>query len=541
MARKTRSGSGDNGAALKELPVALCVPPADNPRILNEQSEKFRTLVESVRASGVRVPVAARPLDRAKYELLYGSCRLRACQIAGRETIPAIVYQHLSDEEAFEFTFAENYARDDLSALEEARAVDILLARYSGDARAVAAKLGRSERWVRLRAKLNDLSTAWRDAVANPESDASKLTAGHLELVARFPVDRQDKILRAFADTYWRECPVAVFERWLNEKFLRLLRRAPWKLDDDTLDAKAGACSTCPKRSSLQGLLFHEEDDEASLKRDDRCLDAACWRRKADAFLERRRAALREQHKNLIYVRTEHTPRSGREIEAEKKRFGREVLSLHRFDSAKKSDPGAVPALVVSGPGVGRLRWVKPWGGMSSHGGGRATVKGGPTPLKVRREKLERRRWARVLETLREELDAMKHLPERMQREDLVALAAVFGTDDHRISVYESGGSDGLWRAMRKLAEEPMAADQELWAQVKQVLRLRLLAHSASDITPKHQAEASHVALLIGADLGVMRRRAAEDLPEPKSWKNLKADGTPKTKRAPKAKKRKAG
>jgi len=64
------------------------------------QGQRFDDMVESIRANGVLVPIIARPIDEFTYEILSGHNRVEASKAAGLETIPAIVKEELSDEEA---------------------------------------------------------------------------------------------------------------------------------------------------------------------------------------------------------------------------------------------------------------------------------------------------------------------------------------------------------------------------------------------------------------------------------------------------------
>jgi hypothetical protein len=69
------------------------------------------------------------------------------------------------DAEAQEMTFTENFAREDLTPLEEGEAVRGLCQLYLGGVGAVADKLGKTKHWVETRAHLGNLSPAWRKAV----------------------------------------------------------------------------------------------------------------------------------------------------------------------------------------------------------------------------------------------------------------------------------------------------------------------------------------------------------------------------------------
>jgi hypothetical protein len=101
-----------------------------------------------------------------------------------------------------------------------------------------------------------------------------------LELIARFPIETQDEMLKEAAAgtcSTARRPPAEL--RYLDEQYLRVLKAAPWDLDDAKLVPKAGACSACPKRSSCQQQLFAEA-------KDDRCLDDLLEATKAAAHVD---------------------------------------------------------------------------------------------------------------------------------------------------------------------------------------------------------------------------------------------------------------
>ena len=83
--------------------------------------ESLKELATSIAASGVMQPVTVRPQVGGRFELIAGERRVRASQLAGKNTIPAIVRQ-VSDEQAMEMTIVENLQREDLNPMEEARA-----------------------------------------------------------------------------------------------------------------------------------------------------------------------------------------------------------------------------------------------------------------------------------------------------------------------------------------------------------------------------------------------------------------------------------
>jgi len=83
--------------------------------------EKLNELAQSIKASGVVQPIVVREVADGKYLLIMGERRWRASQIAGKETIPAVV-RRVSNEQALEMTIIENLQRADLNPMEQARA-----------------------------------------------------------------------------------------------------------------------------------------------------------------------------------------------------------------------------------------------------------------------------------------------------------------------------------------------------------------------------------------------------------------------------------
>ncbi|MGZ4626972.1 MAG: ParB/RepB/Spo0J family partition protein [Kineosporiaceae bacterium] len=114
------------GAELRELHVELLAPNPDQPRKRFDQ-EQLQALSESLRERGVLQPVRVRPRPGGRYEIVAGERRWRAAQLAGLQTIPALV-QARDDAQTLEVALIENMAREDLNPVEAARAVAGLVA-----------------------------------------------------------------------------------------------------------------------------------------------------------------------------------------------------------------------------------------------------------------------------------------------------------------------------------------------------------------------------------------------------------------------------
>jgi ParB family transcriptional regulator, chromosome partitioning protein len=135
-----RSDTVDDG--LREIPLDLIQPNARQPRRTFDQA-RLAELAESIRTRGVLQPVVVRPLAGGSFELVAGERRLRAAQMVELEKIPALV-RDTDDWERLDVALAENMARVDLNAIEEARACAMLVDDLGLTKQEVGRRVGRS-------------------------------------------------------------------------------------------------------------------------------------------------------------------------------------------------------------------------------------------------------------------------------------------------------------------------------------------------------------------------------------------------------------
>lgn len=88
--------------------------------------EKMDETVESIRSYGVLNPALVRPRAEGGYELVAGHRRKRACELAGRDTMPVIV-RNYSDDEAVVIMVDSNIQRDNILPSEKAFAYKMKL------------------------------------------------------------------------------------------------------------------------------------------------------------------------------------------------------------------------------------------------------------------------------------------------------------------------------------------------------------------------------------------------------------------------------
>jgi ParB family chromosome partitioning protein len=140
---------------LRELPVELIAPNPQQPRRSFDE-DALVALAESLKDRGILQPVLVRPLPGGTYELIAGERRWRAAQLAGLETVPAMVRPH-DDAASLELALIENMAREDLNQLEEARACAALVEEFGLSREDVGRRVGRSRVAVSNLLRLLDL------------------------------------------------------------------------------------------------------------------------------------------------------------------------------------------------------------------------------------------------------------------------------------------------------------------------------------------------------------------------------------------------
>jgi ParB family chromosome partitioning protein len=152
------SGPRDDADAvpeLRQIPVELIEPNPHQPRRRFEE-EPLLALADSLRERGLLQPVLVRPVAGGTYRLIAGERRWRAAQIAGVETVPAMVRAH-DDAESIELALIENMAREDLNPVEEARACAMLVEELGMTREDIGRRVGRSRVAVSNLMRLLDL------------------------------------------------------------------------------------------------------------------------------------------------------------------------------------------------------------------------------------------------------------------------------------------------------------------------------------------------------------------------------------------------
>ena len=160
-----------SGNAPSMVDVSLIKPSRFQPRTEFDE-EALKALSQSIKDKGVLQPLLVRKTDDG-YELIAGERRWRAAQLAGLNKVP-VIEKELKDQEALEVALVENLLRENLSAIEEAEALQRLMDEFSHTQEALSQVIGKSRSYIANTLRLLNLPESIKNFVKE-----GKLTAGH--------------------------------------------------------------------------------------------------------------------------------------------------------------------------------------------------------------------------------------------------------------------------------------------------------------------------------------------------------------------------
>jgi ParB family chromosome partitioning protein len=154
-----------------QIDIDLIEPSPYQPRT-RFREEALDELARSIQTSGIIQPIVLRPVGN-RYQLIAGERRWRAAQRAGLKKVSSIVRQ-VPDELALEMTLVENIQREDLNAIEAARAFERLMDEFQLTQESVAERTGKDRATVANAIRLLKLESTIQDWI-----EEGRLTAGH--------------------------------------------------------------------------------------------------------------------------------------------------------------------------------------------------------------------------------------------------------------------------------------------------------------------------------------------------------------------------
>jgi ParB family chromosome partitioning protein len=178
---------------LERISLDRLQPNQRNPR---KRLRHVDELAESMRVYGLMQPIVVRPKRDGTFEVVAGHRRLAAAHALGWQDIPAFV-RTASEDQAYLLTLVENLQRDDLSAHEEARALEVLVRERGWTATQVAESIHRSIAYVSRRLRV------FEDAVLAPLVLQNLLTIAVAEELLPLAGARKRALAQQAIDSGW--------------------------------------------------------------------------------------------------------------------------------------------------------------------------------------------------------------------------------------------------------------------------------------------------------------------------------------------------
>ncbi|HEX5774481.1 MAG TPA: ParB/RepB/Spo0J family partition protein [Candidatus Paceibacterota bacterium] len=176
----------------------------------------LKSLAESIRQYGVLQPLVVTRKDvekedgglASRYELIAGERRLRASKLIGLKEVPVVIRSgEQSDKMKLELAIIENLQREDLNAIDRAKALHQLMETFGLVHAEIAAKVGRSREYVSNSIRLLALPQAIQQAVIDKE-----ITEGHARALLMLQ-DRPQEQETLFKEIMLKKTSVRVVEQ----------------------------------------------------------------------------------------------------------------------------------------------------------------------------------------------------------------------------------------------------------------------------------------------------------------------------------------
>ena len=159
-----------------EMKINSVEPNINQPR-KSFDDDKIDDLAESIKVHGVLQPIIVTKKGDY-YQIIAGERRWRASKKAGLKTIPAIVRDY-DERKIREVALIENLQRQDLNALETAKAIKELMEEHSLTQEEIAKTLGKSRSAIANTLRILNLDERVQELVAD-----GKISEGHARTLA---------------------------------------------------------------------------------------------------------------------------------------------------------------------------------------------------------------------------------------------------------------------------------------------------------------------------------------------------------------------
>lgn len=202
------------------------------------EEAKLKDLSDSIRQYGVLQPLVLSRVEREKddggiateYELIAGERRLRASKLAGLREVPAIIRVGDDNMMKLELAIIENLQREDLNAVERARAFQRLVDEFKFTHVQIGQKVGKSREYVSNTLRLLMLPEEILSALS-----MGKITEGHTRPLMMLQ-DRPEEQMVLFKEILYKKITVREAERMSRKIAIEKVRKTELLPDPEILE-----------------------------------------------------------------------------------------------------------------------------------------------------------------------------------------------------------------------------------------------------------------------------------------------------------------
>lgn len=217
--------------------------------------ESIAELANSIEENGLVQPITVRSKGM-RYELIAGERRLRACKYLNYEAVPAYIISS-SDSESMYMAVIENVQREDLSAIEEAKAYLRIMQLNNMTQGELAHKIGKSQPAIANKIRLLNLNINVQNAI-----ESKLVSERHARAMLNLEAEEQNELLSKIIKNKWTvaQTEAAIKNKDEKEKKPRNVEKGYSRNIQIGVNTLKKACEMVEK--SGLGITFQETSDD---------------------------------------------------------------------------------------------------------------------------------------------------------------------------------------------------------------------------------------------------------------------------------------
>ena len=169
-----------NKNSTNKIDISKIYPNKKQPR-KNFEEKEIKELSASIKNQGLIQPIVVRETSDGMYEIIAGERRWRACQLAGLHSVNCVVMS-IDEKNVYELALIENIQRENLNAVEEAKAYKNLIELNGIKNEDLSKKIGKSSSHISNLIRILDLNEEIQQMIID-----GKISMGHARALIGVP------------------------------------------------------------------------------------------------------------------------------------------------------------------------------------------------------------------------------------------------------------------------------------------------------------------------------------------------------------------